>query len=371
MIHDLDAIFRSSKPGDIIRLPAGVYTTLGVPTVPIVGAPAPEHLKVGCALLGDPAGGTTILNIRPWEGDITSVLGDGDNIVSDITIDCGIATDPNTRWKRNGYYGNQKATTILTRVKCIHPRGNFLEMRESFGLAVASQPEHRSIIQDCEVSDVRGDYSTAIQGGFLLNNHVSWAEPPGYLSRQFRVAYNLGGSAGARVINCTSRFADVGIYSDWLDCIGLKVEGCTFYSCKAGMNLNLQTSPTQGPVRCVKDLVFTKNTILCDVGSKQVHAILLDHSTSDSIYRENTCNFINQVEICENTIGFTPGPDLCIHRYVINCASYTPAAKRTATLGISEVSFYDNTVDPTMTYRNRSKNADLNVTSTTPITWIA
>lgn len=356
MIRNLDPILTNAQPGQIINLERGLYTTMGVTSAQVENQSGPQ-LKPGVSLVGHP-GGTTILCTRAHDGPEVSVLyGNGDAIsVSDLIVDCGPSSTPTN--KRNGVYLLGKSS-VVSGVGVRRSWGCYANMRESFGISVSSKKEDGAKISECSVSDISGDYQTAIQGYSVQSCAVEF---PSEQKPGFRVAYNVGDSSGSGVINCSSRWAYVGVYWDWKSCVYLTVSGCTFYGCRSGLYLNAQQLAGDTESKFAREVIFESNDIYLNPELPEVAAFMLVHSTPDGIYRQdNTLHAINNVTIQNNRVRFIPGEIKTRTRYASNASSFLDPSKRTPDLGISGVRFIDNDVPEIdgFTWRNWNGNADI------------
>lgn len=139
------------------------------------------------------------------------------------------------------------------------------------------------------------------------------------------------------------------------------------------MNLNAQTKEGSDEITGIKGVEFINNKVTLQATGVTVAAIQLDHSTSDSVYRENTKNYIQDCHIADNIVQFNPqsinlSKTTPKYPYAVNCASYTPREKISSVVGITGILFERNYFDSRLLFRNRSNNANLNIDAAN-ITW--
>lgn len=360
MIANLDPILTAAAPGSVIELEHGLYTTMGV-TDPQATALTGPVLKKGITLRGH-ALGTTILCVRAPDGpEVTPLFGgEGDVTIENLTVDCGPSGD-SPKNKRNGGYFRGKNNTVRN-VHVVRAWGALATMRESFGISVLAMKDANNLIENCSVREIQGDYQTAIQGWKLRGCEVEF---PRNTARAFRVAYNAGESDGASVEECSSRWAYVGIYWDWENCLDLTVKDCSFLGCIHGLHLNAQQMAIDTVSRCARNLKFWDNDILLSGDQSGVAAFAIVHSTPEGIYtKDNTLHSVCGVEIVSNRVRMMPGARSDATRYLINASSFLAVASRSEVLGVTGVRLVDNDVTDAdlLTCRNWRGNADVSGT---------
>ena len=227
MITDLDAILKDAEPNTRIELGPGLHTTYGCGTD---DKPDGPELKQGCDLIGHESGTTVILCIRPMTeeaGDASVILGQGENVVANLTVDGGVplpeqgqTATPYPR-KRNLVFlkGTDNAIVGVTGRR---QYGIFADGRESFGLSCWG----KSTISNCKVLDVVGTYATGMQAHALEWCEVTFPRLRKGERGNFRAAFNMGETDGGTVSNCQAYWAMAGIYTDWKDCRNLEVTDC-------------------------------------------------------------------------------------------------------------------------------------------------
>lgn len=365
MAKNLDAILSASKPGDVITLERGLYTTLGCSTNP---DPDGQPLKPGVKLIGS-GPDTVIISIRPMDDsqlDSSVILGSGDNLVKDLTVDCNVNGTPNR--KRNGVYCRGKNNTI-SGVHVQRPYGVWAPAyRESFALCVQLDDEGSSIINS-RVSNPLGTYQTLIQGNVVQGCSAEF----NYESRAatgFRMAYNVGHAKNSVIRNCTASYATAGIYCD-MKADGITIEDCDFIGCKHGVYLNAMqpTDPNDTEERIYSNLVFRRNNVYLDPTRADSAGILFEHIKAGGGMPEK--NAICNADISENNFELLPGSAPVGSVFAVNVGTYIPRSQCTDKLGISKIRFTNNQVDPRMKFRNFSGNADIEGTVVQRITFEA
>lgn len=352
MISNLDLLLAASKPGDTIQLERGVYTTIGCSTNP---TPDGQPLKQGVSLIGR-GPDTVVLSIRPMEDsqlDTSVVLGTGDNVISDLTIDCNVTGTPNR--KRNGVYC-RGVNNRIERVHCKRPYGVWTkEFRESFALAVQLDDPNSSIT-DCIVSNSIGSYQTFIQGHTVKRCHVEGS----YERRDdvgFRMAYNVGKSKGSLLSNCTASYVTAGVYCDEPS-DGITVEDCEFHCVRNGLFFNAQQPTGENPLRrTFRNVNFRRNSVYLDPTRAGASGILLEHIKEGG--GEPNQNSICDVTVSENEFLIVPGLALAGDVFAFNIATLVRRELVSDDLGISKVRFINNVMDPRMRLRNHQRNADV------------
>ena len=358
-MRNLDTILAASKPGDIIQLERGLYTTLGCSTNP---TPDGQPLKPGVKLIGQ-GDQTVILSIRPMDetqSDSSVILGSGDNTIENLVVDCGVTLVP--KRKRNGVYCRTTGNRIKN-VTVLRPHGVWApEYRESFGLCVQLD-DPTSSIADCAVLEPIGNYQTMIQGHTVTGCRVIGD----YRTRDelgFRMGYNIGKSKDSLLSNCFAAYVTSAVYSDMaLD--GATIIDCDFHAVKHGLYLNAMqpTDPTQA-LRTFKRVKFQGNSIYLDNTRAGAAGVIMEHIHQSGAATTQNC--ICDVLITENNFEVIPGT-LAGDIYAVNVGSQTPLSDVSETLGISKVRFVQNQVDPRMKFRNARGCADISGTVTQSI----
>lgn len=365
MTKNLDPILEAAAPGETIKLEPGVYTTMGVSTNGLASE-AKRSLKEGCTLEGAAAtqGITTIICIRPLTsegGDASVIRGLGRNTVRNVSVDGGVpagatATETPYPGKRNLVFllgaGNKIENVIGRRQYGVFGAG-----RESFGLSAWGTEAEPSEITNCQVTDMVGNYATAIQATVIRQCLVNFPRPLAGV-RAFRAAFNMGDTVNGIVEDCEAWWAMAGVYMDWKSCRGLNVRDNAFYGCDAGLWVNAQQEPAPTEQRLISGLTFERNQVYLNPASKHVNGVLLDHSTTDGKQAEVSWHGITNVRAKDNQIAFLPGePIQAEDAYAANVCDFTPAEKRTEKLGITDVVFENNAVDSRLVWRTKGQPA--------------
>lgn len=368
---NLDKILEATKPGKVIKLKRGIYTTIGYGTYP-EQKPLGERLKPGVQILGEPYGGTIIKNIRPdSDGDCTSLRGSEGCLVKDLVVDCGEKPN-NNKFKHNGIYFGKDSEVFNCTVE--RPYGNFKDKRESFGIVVCDEDRQLASgrIVNSKVTKIQGDYTSGIIGHFINQCHVERDFTVSDMSPIFMVAYNIGQTIGGMLFESSCKNMNTAVYADTGESIGNIIQDNNFYNVRQGMVLNAQTTLMPQTPTTIKNIIFRENIVVLQGGGKLIAGVQLDHTTADSQYRENFQNCISNISIYDNKFSKVRyGYDVSApkYSYAVNCASFTPSAKRNLSLGISGIEWKQQKLVPEdFLFRNREGNAE--ILTTNPIKWI-
>lgn len=369
MLTNLDPIIEATPANGTIKLTPGVWTTAAVGTASTI-EDMKRELKEGVTIEGPrpEEGIATIISIRPMTveaGDASVIRGAGRNTIRNVTVDGGVPMDGSDipqatphPGKRNLIFlkgdGSTIENVIGRRQYGILPKPG-KEGQESFGLSAWGSEAAPSRITNCHVTEVLGNYATGIQATLIDRCKVNFPRPTnGVLA--FRAAYNMGDSVNGRVENCEAWWAMAGVYMDWKSCSGLKSSRNSFFGCDSGLWVNAQQEAAPKEHRLITNLIFERNEVWLNPALRHTNGVLLDHSAANSQPIEVTWHGINNIMVRDNTIGFLPGEEVKTeHAYAANVCDYTPAEKRTEKLGITDVTFENNIVDPRLVWRTKGR----------------
>ena len=359
---NLDKYLASTKPGQTHKLKRAVYTTIGYGTYPDQ-KPLGEKWKPGSKVFGEPYGGTIIKNIRPdSDGDCTTLRGSEGCLAKDLVIDCGEKPN-NNKFKHNGIYFGKDSEVFNCTVENTY--GNYKDKRESFGIVVCDESRQLASgrIVNSKVTKIQGDYTSGIIGHFINQCHVERDYPVSDMTPIFMVAYNIGQTIGGMLFESSCKNMNSAVYADTGESNGNIVQDNNFYNTRYGMRLNAQTTLTPQAPTIIKNILFRGNIVILQGGGKIIAGVELDHTTADSQVRENIQNCISNICIQDNKFevvryGYDVSPPK--YSYAMNCASFTPSAKRSLSLGISGIEWrQQKNIPADFLYRNRQGNAEI------------
>lgn len=187
--------------------------------------------------------------------------------IEDMTLDANGADKD--EWQRNGLdlFGQHIS---VRRVRVIGSVGNRVLQRECFPIfvGIGNAPGARSIITECEVSQCRGDYITAInlngQGVVsFCRVELPQVDPSMYGSW---AAYNSSRGENTLFLANVSEGGLCGYYTDTGSETNLSLIGNTFRNCQSGIVVNKYTTSIDG-------LNISDNTIELATNSTPAHAI--------------------------------------------------------------------------------------------------
>lgn len=340
---DLGPILTNAAPGSTIRLEAGVYTIVGVNES---GGPNPgPQLKAGCNLIGKGPGRTIIILASPEDRSLTAIWGLGGNLVSDLTIDCGVtlnSTNYSTS-KRNGLY--LQPGSKFNRANNVHvfrPYGIFATRKEGFGIIIHGT---RSAVTGCLVADPRGDYVQAfsmVGSATVQNCQVDF--PKDQAVGGGLTCFGQSSGTNISYLNCHSSGGSAGFYYDTGDIQRVRIEGCTFSDTPVGIFFKNQYQ--SGLTQHVSNVSIKNNTILLAPVNSLAVGISLNNTRLDGAETTHNAGSINEVLIQGNFFGYKPSDAVPIsgnllRRAISLTSNCTSPVKGVA--GINTVTFNGNT----------------------------
>jgi hypothetical protein len=346
---DLDAILKAARPGQVLSLEAGIYTTRGCDTSGN-GVSIPE----GATLRGQGMSRTFIQFLPPetWDREMIVLRGRAGSTVSDLTVDGGVTTPAG--WKRNVVSMVGDNCTV-TRVRAIGPFGDRVAGREGFGIACHALREggvgNNGTIDECEVVGVLGDYITALKvdGGRVMNSLVVFPEPR---VGAFWTGLGWCRSPGALFVNNEVHNASNGAYTDTGRSTNVTLLGNRLLNVQRGVHVNAQHGPNQPP-RGMLGLNILSNTIYfqASAAASELAAFQLVNVRSDYADDDRgNQNQIQNVRVLGNYVGYAPGvPIPRMNPGTRMLANFATTARRgSPTNGIRGVVFQGNNIQPAL-----------------------
>lgn len=332
MAIDITDKLKKLKAGQTLKLTYGEHVYMGCDTYDFE-SPKNRGVKLpdGVTILGHPSGQTRILCVRPHDSDLTVIHGGEGCIFTDLTIECSETTPLNNSWKRSGIRGEKGS--IIENVKVIKCHGTFREMRECFGIVAVE-----GAVRNCEVTDIRGDYTSAIVGNLVEFNKVEWEFPVDDFTPFFRVAFNIGDTKDAILRYNTCKNAATAVYADYKICKGARIHDNIFNYVRNGIYLNAQTNPANNDVTGMENIEFFKNVVRHQKTGKEIAGFKLDHTNTKSDSKViNDRNYIRNFRATDNVLILENGHSVQ-YPYLLNVASQVKSKEViSADLGISNV----------------------------------
>jgi len=242
---DFDFIINRIPTNTTEHLLAGVFYTKGNQ------ADGDPILRQGQKLVGSGINVTVIRRDQRFhfqDGQNTAVLGYADGItVSNLTIDCNNITGTNA-FKGDGINlcGN---SCVIQWVQVVNSSGSWLNGQEDFAIVVGNGGETNvlttnNLIANCEVSSVKGNYTTAITvagQGVIEFCSVIFTNPIlgiGYLDNGFGAGYQADATSRSIIISNSCVGGGNGFYNDTYSNTNLAIEYNNF-QCIKGIYLNV------------------------------------------------------------------------------------------------------------------------------------
>ena len=168
---NFDAIIANSQPGDTYHLLPGIFWTAGYTN-------ASTNWKSNFRLIGSGKDNSIIRCNNPGSGQRAFIWTTSTNItISDFTMEW-IGSPSGNVMLSGALLRGSDSKAVRINVKGLYgklPNNGY----ESFGISVGSASGKRSLISECEITDVKGDYVSAllIAGeGVGRNNYISFPE---------------------------------------------------------------------------------------------------------------------------------------------------------------------------------------------------
>lgn len=332
MAIDITDKLKKLKTGQTLKLTYGEHVYMGCDTYDFDSEKnRGSKLPDGVSILGHPSGQTKIICIRPHDSDLTVIHGGEGCTFKDLTIECAETTPLNHSWKRSGIRGEKGSH--IENVKVIKCHGTFREMRECFGIVAVE-----GTVRNCEVIDIRGDYTSAIVGNVVEFNHVQWEFPVDDFTPFFRVAYNIGNTKDAILRYNTCKNAATAVYADYMICKGARIHDNDFNYVRNGIYLNAQTNPANKDVTGMEDIIFHRNVVRHQLTGKEIAGIKLDHTNTKSDSKVlNDRNYIRNFKAMDNILILESGHSVK-YPYLLNLACQVKSKEDISeSLGISDI----------------------------------
>jgi hypothetical protein len=278
-----------------------------------------------------------------------------DITVSDLTVDAGAVESLPSAYssKRNGV-NLLGSRCVIRNVRALRCFGRIDQSKECFAIKAFGGKDN--LIEGCEVSDVRGNYCSAIglRSGEIRNNIVIFPAAPfdGASGRFYWHAYNCEEATNVWVHHNQSFNGTSGYYVDTGFTRGLTVSDNQFNDVNHGVYINMIVdNRRREPAHGVDGVSITNNRIHLNPRASAVVGVLLDHTTVEF----NSCdvfeNFIQHVVISGNEIGYAPGVTPPKLRrggkqavVVASNVPYQPRGPEGFPVGINDVLITDNII---------------------------